>query len=76
MIHNTADIRRIHCRSDETHVRKRSNDGILESPFEHKFPGLDVEQLHVAQEIAAATLKPGREQAKRKFNVVSRNDVK
>jgi hypothetical protein len=48
----------------------------LESPVEHKFPGLDVEQLHVAQEIAAATSKGGDEKAKRKFNVVSRNDVK
>jgi hypothetical protein len=43
--------------------RTSENDlttGYLESPVEHKFPGLDVEQLHVAQEIAAATLKAGR----------------
>jgi hypothetical protein len=43
--------------------RTSENDlttGYLESPVGHTFPGLDVEQLHVAQEIAAATLKAGR----------------
>jgi hypothetical protein len=35
--------------------------GYLESAVEHKFPGLDDEQLHAAQMIvAAATLKAGR----------------
>jgi hypothetical protein len=60
MTHNTADIRRIHCRSDGTPSENDQTTGYLESPVEHKFPGLDVEQLHVAQEIAAATLKAGR----------------
>ena len=38
MTHNTADIRRIHCRSDGTLVRKRSNDGIFREPRRAQIP--------------------------------------
>jgi hypothetical protein len=56
MTHNTADSVSI---LDLEHTSENAlTIGYLECPVEHKF--LDVEQLHVAQEIAAATSKVGR----------------
>jgi hypothetical protein len=61
MKHDTADIAAFIVELTERTPEKDLTMGYLESAVEHKFPGLDDEQLHAAQMIvAAATLKAGR----------------
>jgi hypothetical protein len=61
MTHNTADIAAFIVELTERTPEKDLTMGYLENTVEHKFPGLDVEQLHAAQKIVAvATLKVGR----------------
>ncbi|WMT71105.1 hypothetical protein [Bradyrhizobium sp. Ash2021] len=55
MTHNTADIAAYIV--ELTEPAKDRTMGYLESAIERKFPGLDIDQLHAAQEIAAAALK-------------------
>jgi hypothetical protein len=57
MTHNTTDIAAYIVELTERTPAKDRTIGYLESAVERKFPGLDVDQLHAAQEIAAATLK-------------------
>ena len=57
MTHDTADIAAYIVELTERTPAKDRTMGYFDSAIERKFPGLSIEQLHAAQEIAAATLK-------------------
>jgi hypothetical protein len=57
MTYNTADIAAFIVELTERTPAKYRTMQMFDVAVERKFPCLDIEQLHAAQEIAAATLK-------------------
>jgi hypothetical protein len=57
MTHNTADIAAYIIELTECTPANDLTVGYFESAVERKFPGLDIDQLDAAREIAVATMK-------------------